>query len=54
MERYKLHQAIVCPQSKFFEGACRSGLSAFKEANTGIIDLSHDDPEEIRHMVNCK
>jgi hypothetical protein len=25
----------------------------FKEANTGIIDLSEDDPEAVELMVNC-
>jgi len=25
----------------------------FKEAQTGIIDLSADDPEAVEHMINC-
>ncbi|KAJ4374862.1 hypothetical protein N0V83_001940 [Neocucurbitaria cava] len=35
--------------ASFFEGACRNG---FREAETGVIDLTEDDPEAVEHMVN--
>lgn len=50
MKRYAVHRAIVCSRSGFFDGACSS---PFREAETGIIDLSEDDPEAVEHMVNC-
>lgn len=49
MKRYAVHRAIVCSRSGFFDGACSS---PFREAETGIIDLSEDDPEAVEHMVN--
>ncbi|KAI4718035.1 hypothetical protein E4T48_05770 [Aureobasidium sp. EXF-10727] len=41
-DAYKVHKAIVCPQSEFFNLACRKHTDAegdFKEAQSGIIDL---------------
>ncbi|OCL12365.1 hypothetical protein AOQ84DRAFT_285365 [Glonium stellatum] len=48
VKRYAVHRAIVCSRSGFFDGACSS---PFREAQTGIIDLSDDDAEAVEHMV---
>jgi hypothetical protein len=51
IKRYQVHRAVVCPRSEFFEGAVRH---PFRESETGVIDLTEDDPEAVEHMVNCK
>ncbi len=50
MKRYAVHRAIICSRSGFFDGACSH---TFREAETGIIDLSEDDPEAVEHMIDC-
>lgn len=49
--RYRVHRALVCSHSEFFEGACRN---PFQEWEAGVIDLTEDDPEAVEHMVTCK
>jgi hypothetical protein len=49
MKRYAVHRAIICSRSGFFDGACSN---PFREAESGVIDLSEDDPEAIDHMVH--
>ncbi|CAO2654038.1 Nn.00g107710.m01.CDS01 [Neocucurbitaria sp. VM-36] len=48
-KRYPVHRALLATRSTFFEGACRNG---FREAETGVIDLTEDDPEAVEYMVN--
>ncbi|KAF5010625.1 hypothetical protein FDECE_3227 [Fusarium decemcellulare] len=39
---FKVHRAIVCTQSVFFDRALNSN---FKEAASGVVDLPDDDPD---------
>lgn len=48
-KRYPVHRALLASRSAFFDGACRH---PFQEAETGVIDLSEDDPEAVEHMVH--
>lgn len=50
-KRYPVHRALLASRSTFFDGACRN---SFREAETGVIDLSEDDPEAVEHMVHCR
>ncbi|KAF2496366.1 hypothetical protein BU16DRAFT_509359 [Lophium mytilinum] len=45
---FKAHRVILCSQVRFFDKACSSG---FKEATDGVIDLSHDDSDAVRAML---
>ncbi|KAF2104551.1 hypothetical protein NA57DRAFT_51371 [Rhizodiscina lignyota] len=47
--KFAVHRALICSRSGFFDGACSN---AFREAQSGIIDLSEDDEEAVEHMVN--
>ncbi|KAF4443092.1 hypothetical protein FACUT_1646 [Fusarium acutatum] len=47
-DQYRVHKAIICPRSHFFEAAC-SG--EFKEGQKGEIDLPDDDPVAERMMI---
>lgn len=48
-KRYSVHRALLASRSTFFDGACRN---SFLESQTGVIDLSEDDPEAVEHMVH--
>ena len=47
-EVFNVHKKVLCGQSKFFANACKDG---FKEASSGVIDLSEDDPIAIKAML---
>ncbi|KAK7551694.1 hypothetical protein IWX49DRAFT_637673 [Phyllosticta citricarpa] len=40
-EQFHVHKKVVCERSKFFDKAVNG---PFKEANTGIVDVSNDPP----------
>ncbi|EMD95154.1 hypothetical protein COCC4DRAFT_149313 [Bipolaris maydis ATCC 48331] len=48
-KRYQVHRILLATRSTFFEGACRGG---FREAESGVIDLSEDDAEAVEHMIH--
>ncbi|RSL47916.1 hypothetical protein CEP54_013171 [Fusarium duplospermum] len=48
-DRHRVHKAIVCTRSSFFNSACNSG---FQEAETGIIHLHEDDPLVVKMMLH--
>ncbi|KAL1633424.1 hypothetical protein SLS58_011084 [Diplodia intermedia] len=50
-EELKVHKAVVCAQSRFFHTACKPE-SPFKEARTGLIELTEDDPVAVNGMVD--
>ncbi|KAK6349378.1 hypothetical protein TWF730_010125 [Orbilia blumenaviensis] len=47
-KQWKVHRAIICPQSKFFETLCDSD---FKEAKSAEINLSDEAPSDIQAML---
>ncbi|KAF2139105.1 uncharacterized protein K452DRAFT_311047 [Aplosporella prunicola CBS 121167] len=46
---FAVHKVVICSRSEFFDGACSH---PFREAATGIIDLSEDDDETVEHMIH--
>ncbi|GAB7359802.1 hypothetical protein MBLNU230_g6971t1 [Neophaeotheca triangularis] len=48
-KQWAVHRAILCSRSGFFDGACSS---QFREASTGVIDLSDDDEEAVEQMIH--
>ncbi|KAJ9137139.1 hypothetical protein NKR23_g9350 [Pleurostoma richardsiae] len=49
-DEYKVHKAVVCPRSRFFQVAC-NGLF-FKEGRTGVVALDGDDPMSVKLMIH--
>ncbi|QDS69698.1 hypothetical protein FKW77_009751 [Venturia effusa] len=48
-QSFNVHKVIVCNQSAFFRNACKK--NAFKEGETGVIDLPDDDLVAVKAMV---
>ncbi|KAH6640171.1 hypothetical protein F5144DRAFT_87652 [Chaetomium tenue] len=47
-QTFRLHRAVICSQSPFFEKACSGN---FVEAATGRVDLTQEDPEIFAKFV---
>ncbi|KAB2568538.1 putative btb poz domain protein [Lasiodiplodia theobromae] len=47
---YAVHRIIVCGQSAVLTNACKLE-HGFREAQTSVIDLGHDDPDAVRDML---
>lgn len=45
---FKVHKAIICPQSKVLAAMSDSG---FKESSTSSLQLEHDDPATVERMI---
>lgn len=50
-KQWAVHKAIVCSRSGFFDGACSH---QFREADTGVIDLSDEDEDAVEEMIHCE
>ncbi|KAF1978964.1 hypothetical protein BU23DRAFT_191678 [Bimuria novae-zelandiae CBS 107.79] len=46
---YPVHRVLLASRSSFFEGACSN---PFRESETGVIDLTEDDPTAVEYMVH--
>ncbi|CAI9629748.1 unnamed protein product [Alternaria burnsii] len=50
-DTYRVHKAIVCKRSSFFERAERFPQPVSEEASEGKVDLPQDEPEIVRLLV---
>ncbi|RYN37615.1 hypothetical protein AA0119_g11868 [Alternaria tenuissima] len=50
-DTYRVHKAIVCKRSGFFERAERFPRPVGEEASEGKVDLTQDEPEIVRLLV---
>ncbi|RDI83874.1 hypothetical protein Vi05172_g6275 [Venturia inaequalis] len=46
---FNVHKSVVCFQSRFFRNAVKQG--AFKEGETGVVDLPDDSPDAVKAML---
>ncbi|KAK8231295.1 hypothetical protein BKA81DRAFT_411875 [Phyllosticta paracitricarpa] len=49
-ESHRVHKAIVCPQSEFFQAACKAE-HGFKEAKSGVVEMNQVDRHVVRAIV---
>ncbi|KAL2692627.1 hypothetical protein IWX47DRAFT_851666 [Phyllosticta citricarpa] len=48
-EQFHVHKKVVCERSNFFDKAVNG---PFKEANTGIVDMSNDPPAAVATLLH--
>ncbi|KAI9767184.1 MAG: hypothetical protein M1839_004603 [Geoglossum umbratile] len=50
---FKVHKAVICPQSSFFMAACDGDFQVnITEAKSGRIELASDDPDTVERMIS--
>ena len=50
--RWKVHKALICRYSEYFEGACRHSSAGFQESVYGIFELAQDSPIAFQLFVD--
>ena len=50
--RWKVHKALICRYSEYFEGACRHSSAGFHESVYGIFEFAQDSPIAFRLFID--